>query len=107
MLLPLLLLTGSGLGALATSKNNGGCGNCVFPFIHQRRQSDRCTTIDGDSQPWCATQVDTAGNMVAREYCQDLSCPGMENGNPPPMTVHPQNAVGECCKFYLQQRKCD
>ena len=86
------------LGSLA-DKNSGTCGNCVFPFIHEGRQRDRCTTVDGNSSPWCATSVDSSGNMLAFEYCSDPSCPGMAAANSPPMTVHPENAAGKCCKF--------
>ena len=79
---------------------SGKCGNCVFPFIYAGRESDRCTYIDGDS-PWCATAVDSSGFMVAGswEYCTDPSCPGLAATNSPPMTVHPQNEAGKCCKF--------
>ena len=83
-----------------TPSPTGSCGNCVFPFIYQGRESDRCTRIDGDSTPWCATSVDSSGNMLTREYCQDSSCPGLQ-GNNPPMTVHPENAEGKCCKLLL------
>ena len=86
--------TGSG------TSGSGNCGNCVFPFIAYGRQSDRCTTSDGDS-PWCATAVDSSGFMVAGswEYCTDPSCPGLAATNSPPMTVHPENEAGKCCKF--------
>ena len=67
------------------------CGNCVFPFIFGGRQHDRCTSIDGDD-PWCVTS--SSGD---REYCTDPSCPGLP-GNSPPMSVHPLNEVGSCCK---------
>ena len=82
------------------TSGSGNCGNCVFPFIYSGRQSDRCTTIDGDS-PWCATAVDSSGNMVqgSWEYCTDPSCPGLSASNSPPMTVHPENEAGKCCKF--------
>ena len=66
------------------------CGNCVFPFIEYGRQHDRCTSIDG-FDPWCVTSSD------GWEYCTDPSCPGLP-GNSPPMSVHPLNEVGSCCK---------
>ena len=34
-----------------------GCGNCVFPFIFAGRIHTTCTTMDGDSTPWCSTKV--------------------------------------------------
>ena len=91
---------GSSTSAPTSAPTSGSCGNCVFPFIYQGRESDRCTRIDGDSTPWCATSVDSSGNMLTREYCQDSSCPGLQ-GNNPPMTVHPENAEGKCCKLLL------
>ena len=76
------------------------CGNCVFPFIDNGFLSDRCTTIDGGDKPWCATSVDGQGSMLDHEYCTDPTCPGLE-GNSEQMSVHPKNAVGNCCKFFL------
>ena len=67
------------------------CGNCVFPFIEYGRQHDRCTSIDG-YDPWCVTS-----SSDGWEYCTDPSCPGLP-GNSPPMSVHPLNEVGSCCK---------
>ena len=87
----------------SSSKNTGSCGNCVFPFIFDFRQSDRCTTINGD-EPWCATSVDSWGYMVEWEYCTDPSCPGLE-GNSEEMSVHPDNAVGNCCKLKYFKHK--
>ena len=77
------------------------CGKCIFPFIFYGRLIDRCTTIDGDPRPWCATSVKSTGEMLAWdwEYCTDPSCPGLE-GNSEEMSVHPNNAVGNCCKFF-------
>ena len=89
MLIQLLLLTSDVLGInhgiklkwiilwsgtfanSSSTTSSGGCGNCVFPFIVGNRQSDRCTSIDGDS-PWCATAVDNSGKMTTWEYCQVL-----------------------------------
>ena len=89
---------------MTTATTTVSCGNCVFPFIHQNRLSDRCTTIDrvtslGWAKPWCATSVDADGVMIDSEDCTDPSCPGLE-GNSAEMSVHPQNAVGNCCKFF-------
>ena len=75
------------------------CGNCVFPFIINGRQSDRCSSMYG-IEPFCATSVDSSGNYESWEYCTDSSCPGLE-GNSPAMSVHPQNEVGSCCKFCI------
>ena len=83
----------------SNTTGSGSCGNCVFPFISGSRQSDRCTTVDGNSSPWCATSVDSSGYMLSWEYCSDPSCPGLAATNSPPMTVHPENAAGKCCKL--------
>ena len=81
-----------------SSPSSGTCGSCVFPFKYGNRQHDTCTTIDGDS-PWCATQVDSDGNMVSYEYCQDASCPGTSATTTSQMTVSHGNEVGSCCKY--------
>ena len=92
-----------------TINNEGSCGNCVFPFINEGRLSDRCTTINKDStkkpplvepyKPWCASvSQGIDGLMMTGEYCIDPSCPGLK-GNSEEMSVHPKNAVGNCCKF--------
>ena len=82
------------------------CGNCVFPFNYGGSQHDRCTTMyknhhnSNRDDPWCATSVDSAGDMSTDddwEYCTDPVCPGLP-GNSPPMSVHPLNEVGSCCK---------
>ena len=56
----------------------GSCGNCVFPFIYNGTLITSCTTIDGDTQPWCATSVVGQGYMTEWEYCTDPSCPGLD-----------------------------
>lgn len=37
------------------SSMNSTCDKCVFPFTFADRIHHRCTTIDGDPRPWCAT----------------------------------------------------
>ena len=39
--------------------------SCVFPFIFRGVELNGCTTIDGDSTPWCATLVDDAGVLAS------------------------------------------
>ena len=77
-----------------TTPSTGACGNCVFPFMFGGRIHDRCTTIDGDSNPWCSKTSDWEGQW---EYCTDASCPGVA---PPAeqMTASYGNEVGSCCK---------
>ena len=88
-------------GSLDGIQNNEGrCGNCNFPFIWQGRKSDRCTTVNGQTKPWCPFTWDSVtGDYLAGENCTDPSCPGLE-GNSEEMSVHPENAVGNCCTFF-------
>ena len=84
----------------SSSPSSGSCGNCIFPFLYSNRQHDICTTIDGDSNPWCVTEVDDSGYMVSWEYCQDASCPGTSATTTPQMTVSYGNEVGSCRKYF-------
>ena len=72
------------------------CGDCVFPFKTWGRQSDRCTSMYG-TESICATKVNPE-SWLDWQVCTDPSCPGLE-GNSPPISVHPQNQVGSCCKY--------
>ena len=51
---------------------------CVFPFTFMGVSHFGCTTIDGDTTPWCSTQTDANDDHVsgvgAWGYC-DASCP--------------------------------
>ena len=49
---------------------------CVFPFNFMGVSHSGCTTIDGDTTPWCSTQTDANDNHVpgAWGYC-DAACP--------------------------------
>ena len=57
---------------------------CAFPFNYMGVSHFGCTTIDGDTTPWCSTQTDAnddhVGGIGAWGYC-DASCPvqGLEN----------------------------
>ena len=90
----------------AAGNTTGSCGNCVFPFIFGNRIHESCTTIDGDSQPWCSTKVDASGNHVAStgnwEYCTDSSCPGTSVSTTEQMSVNPLNEPGKCCECVKQ-----
>ena len=81
----------------SSSPSSGSCGNCVFPFIFANRQHDTCTTAEHDA-PWCATEVDTSGQMISWEDCQD-SCPGTSETTTQQMTVAAGNEEGSCCKY--------
>ena len=51
---------------------------CVFPFNYMGVSHTGCTTIDGDTTPWCSTQTDANDDHVpgvgAWGYCE-ASCP--------------------------------
>merc|ERR1719400_2059713 len=68
--------TGSGSGS-----STGSGSACVFPFNYMGVSHFGCTTIDGDTTPWCSTQTDANDDHVsgvgAWGYC-DASCPVQE-----------------------------
>jgi len=72
--------TGSGAGCLTNSGPASG-SPCVFPFNYMGVSHFGCTTIDGDTTPWCSTQTDANDDHVsgvgAWGYC-DASCPVQE-----------------------------
>ena len=90
----------SGSTANVSTSTIGNCGNCVFPFIYQRRIFDRCTSIDGDA-PWCSVGVDSSGVHISGlwEYCTQSSCPGLAANPEEQMTAHPLNTEGSCCEY--------
>ena len=50
---------------------------CEFPFNYMDVSHTGCTTIDGDTRPWCITQTTANGDMAASGawgYC-GASCP--------------------------------
>lgn len=79
-----------------TSSELASCSHgpkqCVFPFIFNNRIITSCTTIDGDTTPWCATSVSREEKMTGWGYCA-RDCPGVKDVE---MYVHPDNAVGSC-----------
>lgn len=80
---------------IVTSTDNS-CGNCVFPFIFNGRIHDSCTTIDGDSTPWCSKSYEYSGQW---EYCIESTCPGTSTATTQQPSVNPDNAAGSCCKI--------
>jgi len=79
-----------------TSSELASCSHgpkqCVFPFIFNNRIITSCTTIDGDTTPWCAIAVSREEEMTGWGYCA-RDCPGVKDVE---MYVHPDNAVGSC-----------
>jgi len=57
---------------------------CVFPFNFGGVSHSKCTTIDGDTKPWCSTKTDANGDHVsgvgAWGYCED-NCSGSDSGS--------------------------
>jgi len=85
--------TGSCMGSCAeTESDNCAEGACIFPFIYNRRIVSSCTSIDGDPNTWCATQVDMSGQMVTWGHCQG-DCPTSQQSV---VNIHPDNAAGSC-----------
>ena len=80
-----------------TTTTSPNC-NCIFPFIHNGRQHDVCTSAP--MGPWCATEVDSSGVVTSSEYCSD-TCPGTSEATTQQMNVAPRNQEGSCCKFQL------
>ena len=47
---------------------------CVFPFIDAGTIHTKCTQVDGDPMPWCATEVDENGQLRDWGHCA-TNCP--------------------------------
>jgi len=89
--------SGSGSPTVCSATSGPGAGSpCVFPFNFGGVSHSSCTTIDGDTTPWCSTQTDANNDHVpgvgAWGYC-DASCPG--EGTVAPTTT---NAPQESCQ---------
>merc|ERR550539_129925 len=74
--------TGSGSGSICSTTDGPAAGSaCAFPFNFMGVLHFGCTTIDGDTTPWCSTQTDANDDHVsgvgAWGYC-DASCPVQE-----------------------------
>merc|ERR1719210_3092785 len=77
--------TGSGSGASCLTNDGPAAGSaCMFPFNYMGISHTGCTTIDGDTTPWCSTQTDANNDHVpgvgAWGYCEE-SCPLQETGS--------------------------
>merc|ERR1719454_2723263 len=75
-------VTGTGSGASCITNDGPAAGSaCAFPFNYMGVLHTGCTTIDGDTTPWCSTQTDANNDHVsgvgAWGYC-DASCPVQE-----------------------------
>merc|ERR1719458_433646 len=76
-------ITGSGSGSVCSTTSGAATvgSACAFPFNYMGVSHFGCTTIDGDTTPWCSTQTDAnddhVGGIGAWGYC-DASCPVQE-----------------------------
>jgi len=80
--------------------------HCIFPFVHNNRFYDKCTSANGD-KPWCATSVDLQSSMPTMKtwgYCNS-NCPGVLS-TAPSINQAPENDVGNCyCGVMNLRRK--
>merc|ERR1712088_960969 len=87
-------ITGTGSGSVCSTNEGPAAGSaCAFPFNYMGVLHFGCTTIDGDTTPWCSTQTDANDDHVpgvgAWGYC-DASCPVQETAattTPAPATT--------------------
>merc|ERR1712037_419142 len=86
-------VTGTGSGASCITNDGPAAGSaCAFPFNYMGVLHFGCTTIDGDTTPWCYTQTDANDDYVSGHawgYC-DASCPVQETATtttPTPATT--------------------
>jgi len=80
---------------------------CAFPFNYMGVSHTGCTTIDGDTRPWCITQTTANGDLAASGagpnwgYCDTTSCPVQETATTiptaPVTTAVPEPGCGSCC----------
>ena len=74
---------------------SGGSNSCIFPWTYEGRIHTSCTTLDDPGKPWCATGLDSKGNMVKWSYCEE-TCPRASNRSD---YIAPMNQPGQCCKL--------
>merc|ERR1711963_1112151 len=92
--------TGSGSGSTCLTNDGPAAGSaCAFPFNFMGTTHFGCTTIDGDTRPWCSTQTDENDDHVtgvgAWGYC-DASCPVQETVATTPAAPVTTAAPGPC-----------
>ena len=105
---------------LAEALCTGGCesmlgtckeGACIFPFVFKGQAINSCTTIDGDSQAWCATEVTMNSTMTSWGYCS-TEWPGNKQGNTVPImqvfkTFRRTLTVCDCVEKCLAVTDCE
>ena len=57
----------------AYGSGDGTTENCVFPFKHNGKTFKACATPSDGKGPYCATKVDSNGNLVKNNWarCND------------------------------------
>ena len=54
--------------------SRGRSQDCKFPFIHDGKRYRGCAVSSGGKGPWCATKVDSKGNLKrwarCNKYCK-------------------------------------
>ena len=89
----------------------------AYSLLSSRANSiNSCTTIDGDSQAWCATEVTLNSTMTSWGYCS-TECPGMgypdcRQGNTIPIinvfkTFRRTRTVRDCVEKCLAVTDCE
>ncbi|XP_064097954.1 uncharacterized protein LOC135209201 [Macrobrachium nipponense] len=72
---------------------------CILPFTYQGIQYHGCISV-GSSKPFCATEVDSKGELTKREDCPDDWDSDAPIEGEPLFTVSPTKTVsGEFCIF--------
>merc|ERR1712210_86312 len=58
--------SGSASGSVCSTNDGPAAGSaCAFPFNYMGVLHFGCTTIDGDTTPWCSTQTDANDDHVS------------------------------------------
>ena len=55
---------------------------------------------------WCATSVDTYGNMLTWDRCES-TCDHTSEDTTPQVVISPGNEEGNCCKYRVSQKNGD
>ena len=54
----------------AYGSGDGTAQDCVFPFKYMGKTYESCATPSGGHKPYCATKVDSNGNLVAGKWAR-------------------------------------
>jgi len=88
---------GGGSKPHPTCKADNG-KSCYFPFNYEGETYTKCTTADSPSGAWCATEVDSYGDVVRGSWADcRRGCPGTSGGRPDPPPSPPPVTGGRKC----------